>query len=276
MMSIPVDILTPDGQLKPAPFEADSLAEVAQQEPEGVYTVTRTYKRDQAVLLEAHFDRLEESAELVQIPFQFNRQAVRQSLRQMIHRTNFQDSRFRITLPREQPDQVLLAVEPLQIVSAELRRQGVRVATLPITRRNPRAKTNNWIAQRTQAQRSLAADVYECITVNDIGELIEGFSSNFYAIKDGCLYTAKRGMLHGIARRIVLTIAEEVLPLNFAAIKRTEIPNLQEAFLTSSSRGILAIIAIDGHMVGQGEPGQITAELAARYDRWVEEHLEPI
>jgi branched-chain amino acid aminotransferase len=147
---------------------------------------------------------------------------------------------------------------------------------MPITRRNPRAKTNEWIAQRMEAQQSLPPDVYEGVAVNDRGELIEGFSSNFYAIKDDRLYTVDRGMLRGIAREIVLKISEGILPIDLSAIHMQDIPSLQEAFLTSSSRGILAIIAIDDHLISQGRPGPITSELTNRYDAWVDQHLEPI
>jgi hypothetical protein len=53
-MSIPIGILTPDG-LQEAPYSADSLAAAVPFEPEGVYTITRTFNRDQVLMLDEHW-----------------------------------------------------------------------------------------------------------------------------------------------------------------------------------------------------------------------------
>jgi branched-chain amino acid aminotransferase len=57
------------------------------------------------------------------------------------------------------------------------------------------------------------------------------------------------------------------LPVNFRSITITEIPNLGEAFITSSSRGILPVKQIDRILIGSGkpvcsgQPGPITVRL---------------
>ncbi|NJL93532.1 MAG: hypothetical protein HC915_07270 [Anaerolineae bacterium] len=51
---------------------------------------------------------------------------------------------------------------------------------------------------------------------------------------------------------------------------------MDEAFLTSSSRGVLPIVMIDDQPIGAGAPGVLTRELQQRYDAWTEAHLEPI
>ena len=59
-----IKMLTPDG-LKPVPYQADSLAEAARYEPhDGVYTITNTYEATKVLKLDAHLDRLENSARL--------------------------------------------------------------------------------------------------------------------------------------------------------------------------------------------------------------------
>ncbi|MEZ4667072.1 MAG: hypothetical protein R3E39_03985 [Anaerolineae bacterium] len=57
-----INVLTPDGLL-PANYSADSLADAVQYEPhDGVYTTTNTFNTTQVLKLEAHLDRLEDSA----------------------------------------------------------------------------------------------------------------------------------------------------------------------------------------------------------------------
>jgi D-alanine transaminase len=55
-----------------------------------------------------------------------------------------------------------------------------------------------------------------------------------------------------------------------------EIDVLQEALLTSSGRGVVPIVEIDGRAIGTGKPGPYTRRLRAAYDTWADAHLEPI
>jgi len=48
---IPTLILTPEG-VRPTPYRAPSLAAAASLEPDGVYTVARTFHGDRALLFE--------------------------------------------------------------------------------------------------------------------------------------------------------------------------------------------------------------------------------
>ncbi len=275
-MTIPVLELNSDGDVRAAELQVGSLSELARLEPAGVYTVARTYHGDRAVMLDAHVRRLEESARLEAIPVQLDREALRAGLRRLLAQAAFPEARFRITVPSQQPAPILLAAEPLPTATAALRQDGVAVATVHITRANPRAKSNVWIAAREQAAARLPPGIYEGIVLSEQDELLEGFSSNFYAVADGELRTSEQHMLYGIARRIVLEVAAGLLPLRLEPVRRGDVGGLSEALLSSSGRGVVPIVQIDGQPVGDGEPGEITRALQAGYDDWVERHLEPI
>ncbi len=275
-MSIPVRYLTPQGDLVEPPFDADSLDEVGAHEPDGVYTITRTYQSDQAVMLDAHMDRLEQSARLEGIKLDLDRSWLRSGLRRLIHQAGYEESRFRITIPRHEPDTALLAVEPLALVSPQMRADGVPAATVCIERPNPQAKSNRWIRHREMARKRLPAWAYEGLVCNKEGVILEGFSSNFYAVLGGKLRTAERTVLSGIGRMILLNVAEGLINVEYEPVELGELPELNEAMLTSSSRGILPIVKIDEHTIGSGSPGPITRELWRRYQGWVEAHLEEI
>jgi branched-chain amino acid aminotransferase len=169
-----------------------------------------------------------------------------------------------------------LAAEPLQLVPPEYKEKGVYAATCQVTRPNPMAKSNAWINLRDEASKAIPDQVYEGIILNRTGHLKEGFSSNFYAIRNDALYTEDCDILHGIARRIVLMIAPEIIPLHLSPIHIDQLAHIEEAFLTSSSRGIVPIIQIDNIRIGAGEPGKVTRALSTAYDHWVQGHLEPL
>jgi branched-chain amino acid aminotransferase len=241
-----------------------------------VYTITRTYQRDKALLLEAHLDRLEESARLEGIALTLDREALRAALRQMIAQSGYSELRFRITVPRQQPDHLYLTLEPLAAPAPTLRTNGVKVATIPLHRENPLAKNNTWMQQRQAAMAHLASDIYEALLLDEAGHLLEGSSSNFYAVLRGELRTAEAGILKGISRKALLEVAAPLLPIRLEPIHRNELGDLAQAFLTSSSRGVIPIIQVDEVIIGEGLPHPQTLQLAVAYDAWTEAHLEAI
>lgn len=266
--------LTPDA-LEPAAYTADSLAGALAHEPDGIYTVASTFGRTQVLKLDAHLDRLEDSARREGIALRLDRARLRAALRQMIVEAGYSAARFRVTVPRAQPDRLFLAIEPFSPPGPEIVARGVRCASAAgMARRNPAAKTSDWAHDRGRA--ALPPGVYEGLLLDSSGAILEGFTSNFYAVLDGELRTAGAGVLPGVAQQIVFEVAPAVLPLRRQAVRLADVPHLAEAFLTSSSRGVIPIVEINGQRVGSGAPGPHTLAVRARYDAWVAAHLEEL
>lgn len=270
-----IKILTPQGLL-PVPYSANSLADAVQHEPtDGVYTLSNTYHTYQTLKLDAHLDRLEDSARRENIPLKLDRTALRKALRQMIAEAGFGDVRFRITVPREKPDHLILSIEPFKPYPSELYEQGVRCITIPgSARHNPASKTTDWMHERQQI--TLPAGIYEGLLVDDKARILEGTSSNFYAVANGELRSAGEGVLRGIAQQIVFTVAPDILPLRKEPIRLGDIPQLSEAFITSSSRAVVPVVALDHVTIGDGKPGACTLALRESYHDWVASHLEDL
>lgn len=275
-MTLEAVFLLPGGKIEEAHLSVQSIEELGRTEPEGVYTITRTFLGNNFVLFDAHLDRLEESARLEEMPLKLGRDPLRSAIRDLIARAQFDETRLRISIPKQHPERILVAVEPLTGVPEETRLRGVPVATHLITRPNPKAKTNLWENLRADAREDLPSEVFEGVVRTKQGVLLEGFSSNFYAIKNGVLHTSSERILHGVARIIVLTAIEGLLPIDTRAVSVDEIERLEESFLSSSSRGVVPIIMIDGVTIGDGSPGPLTRQIISRYDTWVASHLEPI
>ncbi len=275
-MIIPTKLLLEDQRLIDAPYKVHSLDDLNRLEPAGIYTVSRTYYTTKTVMLDAHLDRLEESAALESIPLQLDRVGLREALRDTLAAGGYENARFRLTISRDNPNQILLAAESLKEVPTEILMNGAEVAAHCITRPNPRAKTNAWIGLRAEANEALPEHIYEGIVCNSRGELLEGFSSNFYAVKNEKLWTAGDKILFGITRKIILDVTPDLLPSHLHPVTIEDLPSLQEAFLSSSSRGVVPIVKIDNHVIGEGRPGPFTLEITRRYNSWVEENIEPI
>jgi branched-chain amino acid aminotransferase len=264
--------LTPIG-LEPASYTADSLVAAQAHEPEGIYTITRTYHQFETLNLNAHLDRMEDSAQREGIPLQLDRSRLRAALREVIAEADFGDVRFRVTVPREAPDSLILSVEPFRNEHPPEATHGAACITVQAaTRHNPAAKTTAWAQVRQQFP--LPSGIYEGLLLTESGAILEGFSSNFYALCAGELWTAGERVLAGIARQVVLHVARPVLPLRLQPIPLSALPQVSETFITNSSRGIIPVIAVDGQAIGDGVVGPRTRALQRAYAAWVRSHLE--
>jgi branched-chain amino acid aminotransferase len=272
-----IRFLTTDG-LQPAPYTADSLVDAAKDEPsDGVYTITNTYNITQVLKLDAHLDRMEDSARRSGMVLKLDRPRLRTALREMILASGYGDVRFRITAAPSLPETLIMSIEPFTPLAESVYADGVKVITLQgAARHNPAAKTTDWMQDRQQIEKALPASVFTGLLVSENGAILEGLSSNFYAILNGELRTAGEGVLAGIAQQIVFEVAPAVLPGRRDAVNVTDIPHLSEAFITSASRGIVPVVQIDEVTLGDGKPGERTRQIRERYLVWVKEHLEAL
>jgi branched-chain amino acid aminotransferase len=173
--------------------------------------------------------------------------------------------------------QIYLAVEPLKRIPAEIYAHGVQVISSEVARQSPRLKTTSFISASNSLRTQLAGTgVYEALLVRK-GYILEGMTSNFFYIKEGKLGTARQGILLGVTRSTVLRVARwSGLEIAYKPLKREHVPELDEAFLTSSSRGVVPIVQVDDVTVGQGRPGEVTNRLRNRYEAYIESHAEKL
>ena len=100
------------------------------------------------------------------------------------------------------------------------------------------------------------------------GYVTEGTSNNAYIVKDGKIITRglSNDILHGITRAAVLRFAAEaqmeVVERNFTI---EEAKDADEAFITSATMFVNAVIEIDGHKIGDGTPGPVAGRLREIY-----------
>ena len=264
--------------LQDVDYQANSLAEAVQYEPaNGIYTVTNTFNTFKTLKFEAHLDRLEDSAQRAGITLNLDRLQLKQALRQMIADANYGDVRFRVTVSQNASDTFIISLEPFTPLSKSFKDKGVRCITAKNSaRHNAAAKTTDWMHTRKGLQQAMPDGIYDTILLDKNGQMLEGLGSNFYAILNNELRTADKHILLGIAQQIVFEVAPNIIPLNHQAVHIDNIPQLSEAFITSSSRGIVPVVEIDGIPIGTGDVGEITQSLIQAYDQWVTEHLEDL
>lgn len=72
---------------------------------------------------------------------------------------------------------------------------------------NAKAKDSEWVRQRKAWETSKPPDVNEVLLVSPSGSLLEGLTSNFFALSaEGAVLTADEGVLSGTVRELVLQV----------------------------------------------------------------------
>jgi len=269
--------LTATGLIDPG-LTADSLAGAARHEPaDGVYTIANTFETFKTLRLDAHLDRLQDSARRAGVTLTLDRGALRSALRAMIAEAGYGDVRFKITASNAVPNTLLLAIEPFKPLAASIYADGVKVVSaLGAARHDPAAKTSAWMHDRKAIEDALPPGTFTALLLDGDGVILEGISSNFYAVLDGELRTASAGMLPGIAQQVVFAVAPEVIAIRRKAITLADVPRCTDAFITSASRGIVPVVAIDAMTIADGAPGAVTRALRRHYAAYVAAHLEEL
>lgn len=113
----------------------------------------------------------------------------------------------------------------------------------------------------------------EAIFGNLAGHLCEGTGSNIFVVRGGRLITPPlaSGPLAGVTRALVLDWAggeEADLPL-------TELYEVDEAFLTSTTRDVQPIRAVDGTVISK-EPGPVTRKAMEDFAAHSAKDLDPL
>jgi branched-chain amino acid aminotransferase len=237
------------------------------QLPQGAYTTFRTYGGSRVLRLGQHILRLRESAILMGMPADMNggidETSVRHALAEVIRQTGHAESRFRLTFA---PPCLFISVEAFTPYPALLYEQGVRCVTVTVHRDNPHAKGTAFIASAADAYKALPPGVHEGLMVAEDGAVLEGLSSNFFALLDSVLHTEQVRALVGVTQSLALEVAAQVasaLPVSMHAIQSCDIARVGECFITSVSREIMPVVRIDDQTIGEGTPGLLTRQLMA-------------
>jgi branched-chain amino acid aminotransferase len=262
--------------LVPIQTPAANPDELTRQLPRGLYTTFSTNHSGTRVLgLTAHLNRLN-------LPSLASRADLRRALSQLAESNAPGESRFRV-IHSDSDGTVYVIVQTFAPPAQEIYERGVHVVTTDLVRHDARRKDSGFIAESQSQRAQVGGDVCEVLLTKN-GKIYEGMTSNFYAIvgrtgsptyTGNTLITARTGILLGVTRRAVLRLARgEGMGIEYRLPRLAPRENFAEAFLTSSSRGIVPIVQIDDRRVGEGTVGAWTKRLSLAYAAYVEERSE--
>lgn len=154
------------------------------------------------------------------------------------------------------------------------------VVTVPWTR-NERAataglKTTSYAENVIALKHAKDGGGSEAIFANTRGELCEGTGSNIFVVVDGVLRTPPlaSGCLAGITRELTIEWAREVgVEVREETLPLAVLETAEEAFLTSSTRDVQPIHAIDARELVA--PGPVTARVQEAFAKAATATINP-
>jgi len=156
-----------------------------------------------------------------------------------------------------------------EILDAPSAKTGINVITIPDIRWARRdIKSVALLAQVLAKQAAVEAGASEAWMVED-GLVTEGgTSSAFILTQDDVIVTRQNSnaILPGCTRKAVLALAvERQLCVEERPFTVAEALVAKEAFITSASTFVQAVVAIDGNRIGSGRPGPMAVRLREIY-----------
>jgi branched-chain amino acid aminotransferase len=223
--------------------------------------------------LQAHLDRLYKPAKELKLKPSTDEITLRKQIAKLTKEYLPNESRLRLILTKDKGS-LYIAIQKFERLPDSIYQNGVHVITSEMTRSDPRIKDTAFILKSAEERKSVSKDVFEILLTKD-GKIYEGMTSNFYTVFDSSLITAQRGILLGVTRKAILKLAKEQ-GMNIIYRSPTLAEKFNEAFLTSSSRGVVPIVSMDGKPIGQGRVGAWTKRLSQAYQEYVKQRSEEI
>ena len=240
----------------------------------GVYTTLKLFPGNKVYQFQRHMQRLAESAQLSGFNFSLSETNLRKSLRSIVEQFHTEPLKVQILVFPQNEDLVIY----LLINKATVYKDGgVNTITRSLSRNNPKAKRTDFIIRSTEEKNSMPNGIEEILMVNNEGIILEGMSSNFYGVCKNKLWTAEEGVLFGTTRKTILNIVNDIgLDVDLEGFRLDKLPQLDEAFISSVSRGVLPVIRINDQQIGSGKPGDITVLIKQKYDELLNKDLEAL
>ena len=233
------------------------------------------------IFLGDHFRRLERCLADIEIRSPWTEGSFDKTMRELLERTSFADGIVYIQVSRGEstrthywPEDIAPTVvaysRAFRFPDAAKKEQGIGVITTRELRWNAcHVKSVNLLGNAIAKKQAQRAGAEEAIFLGEDRTVREGASSSFFAVRSGRLVThpLDEHILAGVVRdrTIGLALAARIR-VDERPLREAELFDLDEAFVTSTTQGVMPVTEIDGRVVGNSRRGEVTTQLQGLFD----------
>ena len=235
-----------------------------------------------------HLDRLEESGRRLYMDLQYPREALVDAMHETVAAAEAaadEDAYVRLVVTRGagplgldftqvERRSLVIVVAPANRPTPEKVERGISVACVDRRRNSvraldPGAKTGNYLNNVLALHEARVAGADDAVMLNAAGEVTELTTANVYAVFGGAIRTPplEAGILKGTTRTRILGICEAAgIDATEETLRPADLARADEIFVSSSVKGILPIVQVDGAVVGEGRMGPVTRGIRERFE----------
>lgn len=218
--------------------------------------------------LDQYFNRLYNSASSAHLTLRLTKPALKKIIDQLYEQNEVVKANMKVILtagyspngytPTENANLIILSYQhkdnPTEHYTA-----GVKLITHEHQRPWPEIKSTNYFCSVLLAPRMKAEEAVDVLYISN-GLVRETSRANIFLVKDGNILTPKTQILKGITRSKILSNSLQ-LPVEEREITKQEILDADEVFITSTTKLVMPVTAIDNVTIHQGKVGPITKRL---------------
>lgn len=240
-----------NGKILPADLAVVPLSDIHYAYGFGVYETVRAAE-GKPRFMDAHAERLMESARIIGLAHTFSKDSVSKSVKDLIIRNKIDTCNIKILLlggaTPEQASLEIMCLNP-RYPDRKLYKQGARSITRKIERPFPHAKTLNMLPSYLAHRDAMAAGAYDALLVNRHDCITEGTGTNVFAIKGRTIFSPPEAdILLGVTRDNMLKAARKNdYKIQQKELKLDSIREYDNLFLTSTSTKIMPIKSVDDY-----------------------------
>ncbi len=246
---------------------------------DAVYEVFK-FLRKRPIFLADHYRRMDRGLREIDIPNPWSENEFTKIVGELLERTAFSDGIVYVQVSRGESERTHFypaGMKPTALAysrnfhfpDAARKERGIRVVTTPDLRwKQCHVKSVNLLPNALAKKRAQKAEADEALLVGE-GVVREGASSNFFAVRAGKVVThpLDEHILPGVVRDRVIRLALGAkIPVDERPLRETDLLHLDEAFITSTTMGVMPVTEIDGRLIGISRGGEITTRLQRLFD----------
>jgi branched-chain amino acid aminotransferase len=227
-------------------------------------------KNKQPLFFQDYMDRFSRSADLLGLELPFSREDTYDHIQELLDANQLNDAAIRLVLTGGYADDsytpsspnYIIMQHPMPAVPEAYYTKGIKLMSYPFERELPEIKSTNYLTGIRIRNLLKQAGAPEVLYHNG-ASISESARSNFFIVtNEGVLVTPEEKILHGITRKQILHLAQDLqIPTETRTLLLSELPKAREAFLTSTTKGVLPVTQIDDITIGNGAPGPISQQL---------------
>lgn len=251
---------------------------------DGIFEGIRVYGR-KVFKLKEHVARLYAGAKATAIEIPMAQEQFVDAVLDVVRTNEVVDGYIRVTVSRGPAlgldprncncaPTIVIMTGKLALYPEEMYKNGLNVVTVstrvpPSQSLEPRIKSlGKYICNIMAKMEANMVNAGEGLMLNTEGYVAECTGDNIFIVKGGKLFTPPpaAGILEGITRETVMDLArEDGIEVVEKMMTLFDIYTADECFLTGTAAEVIPVVNVDGRMIGEGKPGEITNRLIRAY-----------